>query len=621
MGKSVQLQSVGYLEGDGKDVSTEVFDRPVMLVYAGQFDSMDGPVEITANHIERIASEHNSLLSKMKNLLTGDIPMRHYPPVQLDHSTSAAHTIGRLVGDLAVGKAMIEGEEKVALFGTARFLGRDNVEKAKDGRYTHVSIGADLESCKLNELSVTPFPAAPHASLLSKSKAEISAAVQVARGIYSKVSSHAPSVESDSEGIVSLFFETEKEASSAAQLLKGTGKFKSVVKDGDAVHAYLSRHYHLAEHNGVKYEVREVEPGEFDIVVEGKVVTHHAGSAEEVDREAQRYIDHEKKEVGMHEKLKKHLMEHRKMSEQDAEKLSAEVVKHHMGKMNKSDEDMKKHMASADDAECKRMAEEHDEHLKHLAAEADKEKQRLKDEEEKKESEKKLSAARASVVTLSKGIKAAITGLSSEIRMAGIQHRVAKLRSAGKITPAEIKKLDVVKLASLSQEAVEAALGAFEILEPRVDFGAVSGTTKADIVSVVAKKFRMARLELETRLNMPSKKAEAEALLTKLSEEERKEMAAARADAGEPSKGVLTKVSYDDLCKMLEDKEKHEDLKKHLKHLVDIHGSEGDAHGGEEEGKRMSALAKSQTELQNRFEELVSAVAPALGIKPEELKQ
>ena len=76
-------------------------------------------------------------------------------------------------------------------------------------------------------------------------------------------------------------------------------------------------------------------------------------------------------------------------------------------------------------------------------------------------------------------------------------------------------------------------------------------------------------------------------------------------------------MSYDDLCKMLDDKDKHEELKKHLKHMMDHHGVDipaehGDAH--------MSALAKKHAELQNGLEQLIALASPALGLKPEDLK-
>lgn len=544
----IRLDS-GYLADEGKTVSDSVYDRPVMLVYVGKFESMDGPVDITESHVERLASEHNSMLSRVKRFASGEVPMREYPPVQLDHSPSAVHTVGRLVGDLSVGEADIDGEKLKALFGTVRFLGKENVEKAMDGRYTHVSIGADLESHRINELSVTPFPAAPKASLLSKKR--------------------------------------------------------------------------LASYKGVEYEIEQTEDGVYCIyVIENgvrKKVADHAGSSDEVDSEAKRWIDHERGEIGMHDKMKKHLMEHEKMSEKDAHELAHKMHEHHMKHMGKSEEEMSKHLEAADDKELKRMHEDYDKHLKHLAEKEPAHGGEDAGKPEDAEKEKKMTAAKEGFMRLVKGIKAHTTELAADIKLSNVNARLLKLRASGKITPAEIKKIDVKKLAELSTEASEAALATFDLREPVIRFGLMNGTTKADAIQKVANKYRMAKLELESRLNMPSKKKEAEAMLAKLSEEEKHEMAkVGDGEEEEPSKGMLTKVSYEDLVKMLDEKDRHEELKKHLKHLVDIHGY--GAGMNESDEKHMSSIAKRQTALQNEFNELISIVSPALGIKLEDIK-
>src|SRR5574343_633609 len=164
----------GYINLSSKDDKDQddssSLERNVMLVYAGQFESMDGPVEVTEEHLKSLVENHNSKLSKFKRFAIGnDAPLRMAPPLQLDHSTSAAVTVGRVVGDLQLAKYKDDetGEEKPAVFGRIRVLGKENTEKVKDGRWIHVSIGADLEAGKLNELSITPFPAAANAAILS----------------------------------------------------------------------------------------------------------------------------------------------------------------------------------------------------------------------------------------------------------------------------------------------------------------------------------------------------------------------------------------------------------------------------------------------------------------------
>lgn len=152
-------------EGD----SETSIERRAMLVYAGTFDSMDGEVIVKPEHIRSLVKNHNSVLSKVKRLASGTVHLKHYPPIQLDHSTSARDTIGRLVGDLSVDDHETpEGKKVPAVFGMVRFLGKENVERVNDGRWTHLSIGADFDKGTVSELSVTPFPAAKQASLLKE---------------------------------------------------------------------------------------------------------------------------------------------------------------------------------------------------------------------------------------------------------------------------------------------------------------------------------------------------------------------------------------------------------------------------------------------------------------------
>lgn len=135
-------------------------EKRAVLVYAGTFNSMDGEVTITPVHIEVLCRNHNEKLEK----LGGEVKISDYPPVQVDHSTSAHDTVGRLIGEVDIGTY----QGQVALFGTVRILGQENWEKVSDGRWTHLSIGADLEAGIIQEITVTPFPAAQGACFLSK---------------------------------------------------------------------------------------------------------------------------------------------------------------------------------------------------------------------------------------------------------------------------------------------------------------------------------------------------------------------------------------------------------------------------------------------------------------------
>lgn len=159
---SGQIQ--GGLPTDNGVTTPGVLDRACRFVYDGTFKSMDGEVRITPALLARIAANHNARVMAHG----GELPIGSCPPVQLDHTKSARDTVGRVVGLLAVSEQMIDGEMRAALLGTVRFLGAENVEKASDGRYSTVSIGADLATGELTELSVVPFPAATHATLLSR---------------------------------------------------------------------------------------------------------------------------------------------------------------------------------------------------------------------------------------------------------------------------------------------------------------------------------------------------------------------------------------------------------------------------------------------------------------------
>lgn len=164
----VQL-TAGFLSEAVTQETENSLEKEVMLVYPGKFKSMTGDVTVTDEQLDKMMSNHNTRLSQVAKLAEGkEVHAKNFPPLQLDHSRNATHTIGRIVGPLTRREVEINGKKCMALFSVARFLGKENVEKAKDGRYTHVSVGADFDEGYLSEVSVTPFPAASEASLLAK---------------------------------------------------------------------------------------------------------------------------------------------------------------------------------------------------------------------------------------------------------------------------------------------------------------------------------------------------------------------------------------------------------------------------------------------------------------------
>lgn len=300
----VRLQIGHFVEGEvnGDEHS---YERPVMLVYAGTFDSMDGEVTVKDEHINRLVANHNSYLSKFKRLASGELPARANPPIQLDHSPSASVTVGRLVGNLRADKFLDDdGTEKLAVYGRLRILGKENVEKAKDGRWEHVSIGADLEQGKLNELSITPFPAAPNASMLSR----------LSKWKVEKISS-------DEQKARKLVPEENQETLEKYCIVRPDGSWVETlfVTEEDA-QKYIAMHDVSMTNKGAKMGFKPEEK----------------------------------------EKFKKHLKECKKMSEEDAEK--------HLAKCEEDEEEGKKLAAECDEEE-KKMAAAEEEDKKKLASE------------------------------------------------------------------------------------------------------------------------------------------------------------------------------------------------------------------------------------------------------------
>lgn len=498
MVKLVRLYSAAMENGGTVDEKTGHLDKKVMMVYTGKFESMDGPVEIKDEDIEKLVSNHNAKFAKLSRLADGQPDLKNCPPLQLDHSTSARDTVGRLVGELSVGQYQPDGGVALkAMYGTARFLGKDNIEKVQDGRWSHVSMGADLEKHELSELTVTPFPAAANASLLAAKK--------------------------------------------------------------------------LAEEKN--------KP-------EGKM-TH-----KEMSEKMSEYA-----------KCKKHLMDEKKMSEEDADK----------------------HLESAPDDEKKKLAQEHD----------DKEAKMAKEANDEKDKELKRMAGfkdhKAKMIALKKGMVEQSGKIQLAQKRLTVVTRLTKLRADGKVTPAEIKSLNIEELSGKSDEVINAALQTYEKREPVIDPG-LYGTTKALTASQLQSRLKginMHREELQTRLNMPSKREEALKQLKELDEKEAEFKRLGLAVPGEHQPGGGgEEAKFEALwghMKGLLDGGKHDEAKEHLrKHLAGMPvGPDGTEQMGgtgvSDPTPQMAALAEGMKKMQTEFDEIVKLTAPVFGITAEEL--
>lgn len=540
--KLVRLKESGHFDGESKvkDDKSQL-DKQAMLVYTGKFESMDGPVEIKDEDIEKLAANHNTLMSKLGRLASGDVHPRHNPPLQLDHSTSARDTVGRLVGGLTIGEHTLEDGSKVkALMGTARVLGKENVEKVEDGRWTHLSGGFDLENHKVSELTITPFPAAGEAHMLSKKR-------------------------------------LKKELQYKDETIK---VYNSADDDW---------HWETRYHSGIeKSEAEATAKGKEDIDEFKK--KHPNLSSEETMG-----MKEIKEKAALYEKCRKHLTEQKKMSEEDADK----------------------HLEAAKDEDLKSMAEEHDEHLKHLAEEEAKKKE---DEERLKAS---MTAHKPALVKMAKAIKVAGSKVQLAARVSKIQTRLSKLRSEAKITPAEVKALKIDELAAKADDVIDAALSSYDKRQPVIDTG-LYGSTKATNPAKLAgqlKKLNMEREELQTRLNMPSKRAEALSRMAEIDKREQ-DLAAVHEEVGpdqDPKAEAAFEAAYAEHGRLIGEG-KHDEAKEHLRsYMKSLHHMGGEPGHVSDPTPAMSALAAEVKNMQNEFVEFVKLTAPSFGATVEEL--
>jgi hypothetical protein len=641
-------------EGDTSDPA--VLERDVLLVYAGKFQSMDGEVEITDDHIDKLASAHNSMLSKLAKLVGGQSSLKVYPPVQLDHSTSARDTIGRLVGDVKVGEHVTaDGQKSKALFGKVRFLGKENVEKVKDGRWAHVSIGADLENPKIQELTITPFPAAAEASLLSKRRLDSNVAPEgLAEG--------DPEKQSKAAGLIA-----KKCSLRPAQVMEWISRtgvdavkvyghlvnnelrwqdVKEAVEQGKEIQmtAGGTKMTKLAapdvfEDRGRKCEVGLLDTGSWYFDVES-IRSDGFKDKEAAKAKCKEYVDTLVKEAdlnnhkdyktnlsaggGMDKKLKKHLMDVHKMSDDEAEQKLEGMSPHEMKKL---EHDMKK-MEHA--VEMKRLEME----MKHLESSQPAPEPEVKAAEVGEDpvpnhapsdeaKEANMKAAKAKVIELRGLIATSEKNAHLAKRQLDITTRLSRLKAEGKISPAEIKKIEIVKLAAENDATVDAVFKAYEMLEPKVLVG-IHGNAKAANLGDVGGKVRMSQLEAETRQGMPSRRrlSEKDAQAAAAKDGVKIRMKGWRfADEGPESVNVHvdatphehedTYMSHEDLCRML-DEGKTDEVKQEMKKMYDglkkmRHLSDGVDIEGDSE-KHLSALANELKTLHNHTQALAKLV-------------
>lgn len=247
-----------------------------------------------------------------------------------------------------------------------------------------------------------------------------------------------------------------------------------------------------------------------------------------------------------------------------------------------------------------------------LTSEEEEEKKKLSEKEDKEEEEKKevkLAAARTSLATLSRGFKTSVDNARLAAAKGRILTRLSRLRAQAKITPAEVKKLDLTKLSKASDESINLLLQSYEDREPVIVTGQF-GSIKASSFSRLGKAQQMSKLEAETRHNMSLKRGKTDGK-TKLSE----------GDVVVSTEGVdvssigdhtidttTVQAAYENLVSLL-DQGNIDEVKAKLKALV----ASALAMGGTSEytesntletETQLSALVDSVTKMQTQYDDL-----------------
>jgi hypothetical protein len=534
MTKTIRLEMGQFMDDT---VETDgAYQKKALLVYEGDFDSVDGKVKITPEHIHLLAKTHNGSLAKLSRLLAGS-SAKVYPPVQLDHSTSATMTVGRLVGDVEIGEHQEDGKTKLALYGHLKILGGDNIEKVKDGRWTHLSIGADLDSGKINEISIVPFPAAKNASFLSQ---------------------YAPE-------------------SSKGEVEMGHGKHHLAHKE------HMKKHLaHMHEHEKKMAEHEKVMAKHMEHA-EGK------GSHEEHLKHMEHYEEHMKGHMAHMAEHESHMAEHCAHMKKHLH-LKSHLMKH----LGMKEEEAENHLEKISDEEADRIAGEIGEDASKI--------QKHEKQEESEEHKAKMAAFQSGFATLKSGLDSKVKLAKLEAKKSSVMVRLAALKADAKITPAEIKKIDVVKLAGSTDETINAVLKSYEDRQPVIMTGAY-GTKKAVNLAAAAKKSAEEKYLAEARktIKLSSEPEETKKVDPYEPVESHKE-----SSTLETEHHAHSHLEAHEHLKKLYAEGKHDEAHEYLKKMMG--GQEEHAEMSHDVEKQVEHLSKAVLSLQTEFDNVVNLV-------------
>lgn len=523
------------------------YTRKALICYEGQFESLDGPVIVDKQSLELIAANYNGKVARATAKENGVIKDKYLAPLQLDHKETASETIGRVMGNLTVEPyTTLEGKEVYGLYGDVKISGADNIEKVEDGRWSNLSIGADFDKGVLSELTVTPFPAAAEASLLS-TKTKGVRLMNMKQKCMKYMTSHKGMNKEDAEEKMKKMSEEEMKKM-AGDCDKMMDKDEKKMSNAEDMPSHLAEGEEDKMAKGIADKAMSYMSSMMDEYMKKKMSNAEDMPSHMSDGEVHVDIDSHKDEDD--EEMKK-----KKMGQKETEKMNPEGESP-KAKMSNA-EDMPSHMADGEEkdekkmadkdadpltpmgkkymkmlmddgmeeekamAKCKKMADEDikDAINKHEKEHHTKKKmsgdtsdenteatmEKVGEVEKEMGKKKKMSSPQAEKFKkLSAKMKTQSEGVKLGLVKAKITNRLSALKASAKITPAEISKLDIDKLAQKDSKTLDDIFTLYENREPVIHAG-VMGTHKAlDLsqLSAEIKKVNLKKAEEESLSNM-----------------------------------------------------------------------------------------------------------------------
>ncbi len=141
----------------------ESLHKKSLLCRTGSFDGLYGPVEVTKEKLEAIASKYNTQRAKPQN-------ENDYAPILTDHIREVDRIKGRILAGLCVEQWTDPetGNTEWGLFGDLRVDKPEAKEKVESGEYAQLSISFDEDTFELYEVSFVAVEAARRSIVLSK---------------------------------------------------------------------------------------------------------------------------------------------------------------------------------------------------------------------------------------------------------------------------------------------------------------------------------------------------------------------------------------------------------------------------------------------------------------------